>query len=74
MNYKGAVFFDYDGTLADEANGIFLPTEATVNSVKKLKEKGLYIIPLKVGIRLTLSSITLEEVKRAVHILKEVIA
>ena len=39
----------------------------------KLKEKGLYVIPLKVGIRLTLSSITLDEVKRAVKIIKEVI-
>ncbi len=41
--YNGAVFFDYDGTLADEANKIFLPTETTKNTVVKLKEKGFAI-------------------------------
>ncbi len=40
---------------------------------EKLKEKNLYIIPLKNAIRITLSSITDEEVKRVVAILKEVL-
>lgn len=48
MTYKGAIFFDYDGTLADEANHIFLPTEATRKTVAKLKEKG-YAIFLATG-------------------------
>ncbi len=48
MNYNGAVFFDYDGTLADEANNIFLPTETTKNTVYKLKEKG-YAVFLATG-------------------------
>ena len=43
MNYKGAVFFDYDGTLADEANNIFLPTETTRRTVEELKEQGFAI-------------------------------
>ncbi len=38
-----------------------------------LKKKGLYILPIQHAIRLTLSSITLEEVIRAVHIIKETI-
>ena len=41
--YNGAVFFDYDGTLADEANKIFLPTEATRRTISKLKEQGFAI-------------------------------
>ena len=53
---------------------VTIPCDNVEEVNKKLKEKGLYIIPLKVGIRLTLSSITLDEVKRAVQILKEVIA
>ena len=53
---------------------VTIPCENVEDVNKKLKEKGLYVIPLKVGIRLTLSSITLDEVKRAVHIIKEVIA
>ena len=48
MTYKGAVFFDYDGTLADEANEIFLPTEATQKTIYDLKEKG-YAIFLSTG-------------------------
>ena len=48
MTYKGAVFFDYDGTLADEANNIFLPTETTRKTVEKLKEQG-YAIFLATG-------------------------
>ena len=48
MNYKGAVFFDYDGTLADESREIYLPTVTTVNTISKLKEKG-YAIFLATG-------------------------
>ena len=43
MNYKGAVFFDYDGTLADESRQIYLPTKTTVKTISKLKEKGFAI-------------------------------
>lgn len=39
----------------------------------KLKEKGLYVLPLDIGIRVTLSSITKEEIKRAITILKDTI-
>ena len=46
--YRGAVFFDYDGTLADEANEIFLPTKETMRTVKKLREDG-YAIFLATG-------------------------
>ena len=49
MKISGLILYDFDNV--EEVN-------------KKLKEKGLYVIPLKVGIRLTLSSITLDEVKR----------
>ncbi len=48
MNYTGAVFFDYDGTIADEANQIFLPTEATRNTISELKKKG-YAVFLATG-------------------------
>lgn len=37
---KSIVFFDYDGTLVDESEKIYRPTEATLNSIKKLKENG----------------------------------
>ncbi len=53
---------------------VTIPCDNVEEVNAKLKEKGLYIIPLKVGIRLTLSSITLDEVKRAVNIIKEVIS
>lgn len=48
MNYKGIVFFDYDGTLADEKENIFMPTQVTVKALKKLKENG-YLIVLATG-------------------------
>ncbi len=48
MDYKGAVFFDYDGTLADEANKIFLPTDTTRETVSKLRKQG-YAIFLSTG-------------------------
>lgn len=43
MKYTGAAFFDYDGTLVDERQNIFSPTEETQNAMKKLKEKGYLI-------------------------------
>ena len=48
MNYKGAVFFDYDGTLADESRQIYMPTKTTRATIDKLKEKG-YAIFLATG-------------------------
>lgn len=39
----------------------------------KLKDKGLYVLPLDIGIRVTLSSITKQEIIRSVKILKETI-
>ena len=39
---KGAVFFDYDGTLCDERSGIMLPTAATVSSINELNKSGYY--------------------------------
>lgn len=46
--YKGAVFFDYDGTLADEREGIYKPTEKTKESLDALHENG-YIVGLATG-------------------------
>ncbi len=48
MQYKGAVFFDYDGTLADEKKGIYYPTETTKKALKKLSENG-YMVVLATG-------------------------
>lgn len=38
--YKGVVFFDYDGTTVDEVDRIATATPKTVESLKKLKENG----------------------------------
>ncbi len=48
MQYKGAVFFDYDGTLADENCGIHMPTEATRRALCRLRENG-YLAILATG-------------------------
>lgn len=40
MQYKGAVFFDYDGTLADEREQIYYPTPTTVKALKALRQNG----------------------------------
>ena len=40
MEYKGAVFFDSDGTLADDKADIFEPTPATLRALDKLKKNG----------------------------------
>ena len=39
---KGLVFFDYDGTLVDERDGIYAPTTQTIESVSKLQKNGYY--------------------------------
>lgn len=48
MNYKGIVFFDYDGTLADEKENIFLPTKITAEALKKLTDNG-YLTVMATG-------------------------
>lgn len=40
MQYKGAVFFDSDGTLTDDKADIFEPTAATLCALDKLKKNG----------------------------------
>lgn len=46
--YNGAVFFDYDGTLADEREGIAFPDSKTVKAINQLK-KHRYLIVLATG-------------------------
>lgn len=53
---------------------VTIPCKNSQLIYEKLKERGLYILPLQQGIRLTLSSITLPEVIRAVHLIKEVLS
>ncbi len=50
---------------------VTLPCKNPQEKANELKKKGLYVLPIPNAIRLTLSSITLNEVIRAVHILKE---
>ncbi|MBP3360584.1 MAG: HAD family phosphatase [Clostridia bacterium] len=38
--YKGAVFFDYDGTITDENDGIYSPTERTLYTFEHLRANG----------------------------------
>ena len=40
---KGLVFFDYDGTLVDERDGIYAPTTQTIESVSKLQKNGYFV-------------------------------
>ncbi len=47
-NYKGAVFFDFDGTLVDEREKLFVPTPETQKSVRRLHENG-YMVGLATG-------------------------
>ncbi len=47
-NYKGAAFFDVDGTLVDERLGIFTPTERVKKAIESLKDKG-FLIGLATG-------------------------
>lgn len=48
MDYRGIVFFDYDGTLADEKEGIYLPTKTTIEAIKRLRENK-YLTVLATG-------------------------
>lgn len=52
---------------------VTIPCDEPNKVFEELKEKGLYILPLASGIRLTLSSITLDEVRRAVKLISEVL-
>lgn len=52
---------------------VTIPCNDPQKLFEDLKKKGLYVLPLSDSIRLTLSSITLDEVRRAVHIIKETI-
>ena len=38
--FKGAVFFDYDGTLTDKDAGLFVPSPKTVEAIKRLQKNG----------------------------------
>ena len=62
MKYKGAVFFDYDGTLADDRCGIHLPTETTRKALKKLSDREQKIISLRFGINTNSEEKTQKEV------------
>lgn len=48
MKNRGIVFFDYDGTIADESEKIYRPTESTLKSIDKLKKNG-YLAVLATG-------------------------
>lgn len=39
--YKGVVFFDYDGTTVDEVDRIKTATDKTIESLKKLKRMAI---------------------------------
>lgn len=46
--YKGAVFFDIDGTLIDGARGMYMPSKVTMDALEKLKKNG-YMIGIATG-------------------------
>lgn len=48
MEYRGAVFFDYDGTLADSHAGVIEPTNKTREAIQRLQENG-YLAVLATG-------------------------
>ena len=50
--YKGALFFDYDGTLTDKNEKIHRPTAKTLEAIDKMRSKG-YLICLATGRSLT---------------------
>ncbi len=52
MKYTGAVFFDNDGTLTDDLQGIKIPTKATVDAIHRLGERG-YLTALCTGRTIT---------------------
>lgn len=45
---KGAIFFDYDGTLVDERDGILEPTKTTIETIFELQNNG-YLCLLATG-------------------------
>ena len=48
MRYKGAVFFDYDGTLTHAPSGVFEPPEGAKRAIAALREAG-YLAILDTG-------------------------
>lgn len=48
MNFKGAVFFDYDGTLVDETAGVSTPSKYTRDALNALQQNG-YLVGLCTG-------------------------
>ena len=46
--YKGALFFDYDGTLVDRHENIYTPTPTTLRAIELLQSKG-YLVCLATG-------------------------
>lgn len=48
MEYKGMVFFDIDGTIVDERQKIYTPTEKTKKAIDTLKKNG-YIVGINTG-------------------------
>lgn len=48
MNYIGAVFFDFDGTLVDGREGILKPTDKTIEAIGLLR-KNRYLTGLATG-------------------------
>lgn len=46
--FKGAVFFDYDGTLTEEDRQIYRPTAKTAAAARELQQKG-YLVGLATG-------------------------
>ena len=45
---KGLVLFDYDGTLVDERDGIYTPTDLTKSAIRQLQEAD-YLCVLATG-------------------------
>ena len=48
MNYKGVLFFDYDGTLTDEKDGVPFPSESCRNALAEAQING-YMVVLNSG-------------------------
>ena len=44
--FKGAVFFDYDGTLTYKNTGLFLPSAETVGAIKSLRNSMPACLPI----------------------------
>ncbi|MGN0242642.1 MAG: HAD family hydrolase [Lachnospiraceae bacterium] len=46
--YKGILFFDYDGTLVDDAAGIYTPTQLSLQAMEQARANG-YLLVLATG-------------------------